>query len=37
MIQSAWEVLVLLTCVWAAIVGTLIGRDLWHWFWSDDE
>jgi hypothetical protein len=37
MIDATWNVLVGVTCVWAAIVGTLIGRDLWRWFWSDDK
>lgn len=34
---AAWEVAVLATCVWAAVVGTLIGRDIFLWFWRTDD
>jgi len=36
-VTATWNVLVLALSVWAAVVGTLIGRDLWRWFWSDDD
>jgi hypothetical protein len=37
MMSAAFDVLVIALCVWAAIVGTLIGAGIWKWFWSDDD
>lgn len=31
-VTTAWNCLVIALCVWAAVVGTLIGRDLWRWW-----
>jgi len=33
---AAWEILVLLLCAYAAVIGVTIGMDLWRWFWSDE-
>jgi len=33
---AAFDVLVIALCVWAAVVGTLIGCGLWRWFWDKE-
>jgi hypothetical protein len=35
--EAAWTFLIMALCVWAAVVGSLIGRDIVKWFWRDDE
>lgn len=34
---TAMNILIILLCVYAAVLGTSIGVHLWAWFWSDDE